>query len=440
MNHIEEISYFVSHDQEGEYIRIPFFLKEEIAKVTIKYNYLKNITENLKDGKIEENVCIIDFSIQGPNHQYLGSSGSNRSTLYFSLNQSSVGFLNPKQMMGEWNIILGAYKVPIEGVNVTYEFIQERKVRKLLKGDTHTHSTASDGKLPLNLLVEVAQNIGLDFLIITDHNNFTGTSELYSSNNFTLIPGVEWTQYRGHGNFWGVDQPFRDSFDTHNPDETLDYIRSGQNNGAKFVINHPFCLDCPWLLGFDVPFDAVEIWNGGTYLSSNLEARLWWHQQLVQGKKISVTGGSDFHSFELFRMLGCPTTNVYAYSQNQNDILDALIKENSFITYTVNGPEIDFEHSNVVCGETYPIGSTVHLQFNQLKEGQKILLILDNQEIEYVVQKNQISKRITLENIRSKFLRIEIYGFIVNQEIMDNPLPLLISNPIYFESGGQINA
>ncbi|SEQ51031.1 hypothetical protein SAMN04488558_11520 [Ignavigranum ruoffiae] len=434
MKYIEKITYFVSHDQEGEYIKIPFFIKNDIEKITISYDYLK-VSKEIQDDKIlEENVSIIDFSIQGPNQQYLGSSGSNRSSLFFSQNQSSVGFINPKVMMGEWNIILGAYKVPLDGLNVTYEFIQESKVRRLLKGDTHTHSTASDGKLPLHLLVDVAKNIGLDYLIITDHNNFNNQTESFSTNDFTLIPGVEWTRYQGHGNFWGINQPFSGSFDTESFQDTSDFIKSGQSKGAKFIINHPFCVDCPWLSGLDLPFDAIEVWNGGTHLQSNFEAQLWWHEQLMKGRKISVTGGSDFHSFELFRMLGCPTTNIYSYSYNQKDILEALIKGNSFITYTVNGPEIDFEQSNVICGETYPLETMVHLYFTHLKNGQKIIIILEDQKIEYIVQTNEVSKNIYFNSGSSKFMRIEIYGSIVNQEIISNQLPILISNPIYFES------
>ena len=50
-----------------------------------------------------------------------------------------------------------------------------------LCGDTHMHSSISDGKYAPDELVEKCQAKGLDWIIITDHNkNAVGDKSYYS--------------------------------------------------------------------------------------------------------------------------------------------------------------------------------------------------------------------------------------------------------------------
>lgn len=432
MNSEKKIEVFVSKAEEGLYLPIFFEIEGRIEGITIRYDYEKDEYIEHNKSVQKHNNSIIDFSIIAPQNQYLGSSGSNRSILKFSNTSSSVGFSNPTKLEGQWTILLGAYKVPDEGINVIYTISLKEKQRRLLKGDTHTHSTGSDGKVPLNLLVDIAKNIELDYLIITDHNIFHSTTEMYTDENFTLIGGSEWTQYNGHGNFWGIDQPIRPNFSTISNEETLQFIEEGKNMGAKFVVNHPFCLHCPWLWTLDIPFDAVEIWNGGTFIRSNISAIDWWHEQLLLGKKIAVTGGSDFHSFDLFRMLGCPTTNVYAWSSSEDDILEALISGNSYISYTVNAPGIDFDQSSVIFGETYPKGHETNICFNNLKSNQTIRIITNIGVEDIKIKSNEILKNISINTESISFLRCEIIGNVIPQSTDDQIFPLMITNAIYF--------
>lgn len=66
------------------------------------------------------------------------------------------------------------------------------------------HSTASDGRKDVYTLAKKAQKTGLDFIAVSDHNNYSENFSLPKISGLTFIPAVEWTHYKGHMNFFGV--------------------------------------------------------------------------------------------------------------------------------------------------------------------------------------------------------------------------------------------
>ena len=68
--------------------------------------------------------------------------------------------------------------------------------------DLHTHSTASDGTVSPQEVVEKAQQIGLGAVALTDHNTLTGLPEFVQAARGTTVravPGIEIsTEYEGH--------------------------------------------------------------------------------------------------------------------------------------------------------------------------------------------------------------------------------------------------
>ena len=58
------------------------------------------------------------------------------------------------------------------------------------KGNLHTHTTNSDGRLSLKQIVSSYKEKKYDFLAITDHNKITLIDE-YSTSDFLLIKGIE---------------------------------------------------------------------------------------------------------------------------------------------------------------------------------------------------------------------------------------------------------
>ncbi|MFV0557341.1 MAG: CehA/McbA family metallohydrolase [Enterococcus sp.] len=396
----------ITHDQEKSYLNIEFAL-EDVESVAIHYAYEKQRLDH--SGQLLSNHSTIDFSISAPNNQYLGSAGSNRSDFYFSETASSVGFQNPDTMKGTWTIIAGAYHVPLEGLEVTYTLTIKKKQYQLVKGDTHMHTTSSDGQYSARSLIHQAEEMGLDFMIMTDHNNFMPKVNESDSSEVTVIPGVEWTQYRGHAGFLGEYQPFTGSFVTRDLASTQAKMQAVQNTGALVVLNHPFCPHCPWEWGFDVPFTGVEIWNGGLTEAANYQALTWWHQQLVAGEKLPMFGGSDFHRHTGQQTLALPVTFVATQSKSKTDILQALKNGASYLSRRLNGPEIELNAGAVTFGQTLSSGDPITISFQQLSGQEEIKVITDTDEKSYYTQANQVAYTLEFVGKEQRFVRIEIW-------------------------------
>ena len=205
----------IDHAQEGTYLRLPFTMPAGMERLTISYRYERYRESDAGGGfTTSEEVNIIDLALVAPNGSEAGASepngasGSNKSQVTISATWATPGYRPMSLIPGVWQIIVGAYQVAPEGVDITYELTFEPKTRRLLRGDLHTHTLASDGVLTAEELGRHALRHGLDFIALTDHNQFARADTLPRIEGLTMIPGVEWTHYRGHANFLGVDQPF----------------------------------------------------------------------------------------------------------------------------------------------------------------------------------------------------------------------------------------
>jgi hypothetical protein len=78
------------------------------------------------------------------------------------------------------------------GLNVT------SKHPRWLRGDFHVHSNHSDGALTPAELADLARDMGLDFIAVTDHNSISAWGECPMSPDLTVIKGMEWSRYGGH--------------------------------------------------------------------------------------------------------------------------------------------------------------------------------------------------------------------------------------------------
>ncbi|MGO4938184.1 CehA/McbA family metallohydrolase [Fundicoccus sp. Sow4_H7] len=429
---MENIVFKIAKDQEGLYLPLEFQV-EDIELLEIWYEYDRRVETVVDDTVYESENAIIDFSIIGPNGQFLGSSGSNRQYLFFSERKSSVGFDKLQTMKGTWTILVGAYKIPEAGIEVEYSFKTHPKKYRWYKGDLHMHTTASDGQLRTTTLVEVAKDMGLDFIVMTDHNNYHPEAGYLSDADLTVIPGVEWTQYNGHGNFINLDRPLAPSFATETDDALHAMIQKGKDAGALFVVNHPFCTNVPWNWTLDVDFDTIEIWNGGSDPRANARAIEWWHQELVKGRRIPAVGGSDFHRFDQLHSLGSPTTHIFSRSNSRTDVLAALKASAAYITNNVNGIELEMVSSDGVnLGGVTSSEETVSVILRHLKKGNRVKVI-DDVETQ-VFDMAEDTKEWGLKEVMKdrKFLRLEVWdvGSLFTIQGLEGNL-LLVSNPIY---------
>ncbi|WP_122088441.1 PHP-associated domain-containing protein [Halalkalicoccus subterraneus] len=156
--------------------------------------------------------------------------------------------------------------------------------------DPHVHSDGSyDGHEPVELVLEHAADIGLDAVVITDHDEIEESlraAELAPRYGLIGIPGVEVSTAHGHLLALGVEelpesgQPF---------DETVEAVRE---LGGVAAVPHPFqrsrhgvrkrrIEDC----------DAVEVYNSMLFTGyRNRRARAF-----AQHRGYPKLGASDAH-------------------------------------------------------------------------------------------------------------------------------------------------
>ena len=223
------------------------------------------------------------------------------------------------------------------------------------KGNTHTHTTNSDGDTAPDEVARWYKSRRYDFLVLSDHNVFTDPATLASlvDSTFLLIPGEEVTtgfrQAAVHVNALGISKVIaapRDSTLLGTVQKTVDAIRAVQ---AVPHINHPnflWSIDTATL--FRVKNDRLlEIFNGHPTVH-NIGGGDWpgmedaWDALLTRGKKIYGIAVDDAHHFkgEFAKARANPGRGwvvVRARSLDARDIVTAL-DEGHF--YASTGPVI----------------------------------------------------------------------------------------------------
>ena len=248
---------------------------------------------------------------------------------------------------------------------------------KWYAGVVHSHTTRSDGAYNPDELVKKAEKTGLDFIILTDHNQFC--DEIPQSSGILVIPGTELTVKGGHTNIWGVKRPI-DNFDCPDYAEWERKISLAKENGATICMNHPHCSNCGWLWPMEPEkVDCVEVWNSPQH-TDNMKCTDWWQEELRKGKKIPAVGGSDFHrSYGVTALLDNPTSYVYAEECTQDAILSAIREGHVTISPKVGGQMIEIRSGDSIIGDTVKIDdkTTAFVSVNEMKKGQT-LKVIDN--------------------------------------------------------------
>ena len=254
-----------------------------------------------------------------------------------------------------------------------------------LCGDTHMHSSISDGKYAPDGLIKKCRSKGLDWIIITDHNKNAVGGKSYYSENLLVIPGAEYTGRNGHMNIFGSGLP---EFDGTRPEKYEQYLSMSaltHSNGCTVSINHPFCSRFGWRMPLEnFPADCVEIWNMFMH-QSNMTCVAWWERQILSGRRISALGGSDYHrDYGTSDMLASPTTFVFAESNSEKDILSALRRGNSFITNSPDASRLILSYEDCVQGDEikFSPGMKIHLHAERLRKDMT-LRVFNNEKIVY---------------------------------------------------------
>ncbi|MDD3411132.1 MAG: CehA/McbA family metallohydrolase [Eubacteriales bacterium] len=423
----------IEQNEERTYFTLPFSVPEAIESMTVTYAYPRHVKSREGAFGLDEERSIVDLGLNAPGHAFVGASGSDRGAITISPFGSSHGYASVDVEPGEWEIIVGAYKVPPEGVTVTYDIELTEKRLRLFRGDLHTHTTGSDGTLTPEQLAELCVHQKLDFVFVTNHNSWFENDHLPRRSDITVIPGVEWTHYKGHTNFLGVRQPYRNPFCVNTAEQARAILEEAHQNGALITFNHPFCQpECGWKWGMDIfPMDAVEIWNGGLMTGPNADCLRWWHDQLCAGRHLPAVGGSDFHREGPLALPGLPTTCVYALSRAPGDLLAAIRAGRCCVSFAPGGPVASLQAGDVLMGGTAASGAEVTLRFEGLRGGDVLRVVTDREAKDTLCPAGAETAELPFRHGGEKF----VYGQVLRSFGYElAPQCVLVSNPIYFDA------
>ncbi|MBW2551292.1 MAG: CehA/McbA family metallohydrolase [Deltaproteobacteria bacterium] len=231
-------------------------------------------------------------------------------------------------------------------------------------GDFHVHTRHSDGPPSIRETLEFAEGVGLDFIMLSEHNTNSGLT-LYKSvqpdfPTLLIIPGVEWTTYHGHANAIGAIEWV--DFKVGVGGVTVEgAIQAYQDQGALFSINHPtvpgddFCIGCPWEYEVDpTTVDGLET-QGGPW-----NANAFWEQMCANGSHAVSVGGSDDHNAgqgnldnPLYSPIGAPVTMVFAEDLSVDAIMDGVRAGRTVIKVNnIDDPMLETELAGDRVGDT----------------------------------------------------------------------------------------
>ena len=428
---MKELRFDLSYtkDDAKKYVKLPFDMPSGIERIEVDYDYPRLVKEPVSAGVRVREANVIDLGIYDENGCLYGWSGSNQKSIFTSSTSSSPGYRHGVNNSGEWALCLGLYKIESQvTINVVLRIYP--RVRKLYRGDMHIHTLNSDGSYPTAFVLSSSEKAGLDFIALTDHNNMKQNSEI-GNPAISVIPGVEFTNYKGHANFFFSDPSikFRGDFLANTFDDMAGLFRKAKDSGAVISINHPIS-DYPWGFGFEnFPFDMIEVWNG-PMRECNMKSILLWHEMLCQGKKISAIAGSDLHVNSLGITFGAPCTMVYSESPNPAEILLNLVAGRSCMAFAPQGPQLDLDIDGTGLGGSVAFrpGLTGKASLSSVREGD-LLKVLDNEGVAatFTVPFNGIFTCSFPVEKRS-FYRLELYRLLLDTQVLCG-----LSNPIFLQ-------
>lgn len=220
---------------------------------------------------------------------------------------------------------------------------------KYYRGDLHGHTTFSDGNLMPNEAVSLIDDIGLDYMALTEHNRMAFG---YPKGKALLIPSFELTLPRGHMNLIGTNLPLHADIveELTSADSIMDSLRRVLTaSGTICSINHPFLK--PW--DYSLPHvnisdvDTLEIICDPTYPDSPLAnqravAFLDWLWE--SGYKLFGVGGSDAHNrlddwyegADRPSVYGDPSTYVFCDGLTVKNLKQGLRNGNIYVSRGLN--------------------------------------------------------------------------------------------------------
>lgn len=355
-------------DGPETHLFLEFEVPEGIAEIEVQHDDLSS--EN-----------ILDWGLDDPNG-FRGWGGGNSEPAVVGVSAASRSYVPGPIPSGTWAVVVGKAKIVETPARYQVDIILRTQATlppqprapyedpgvldgeaRWYAGDFHVHTRESgDARPTISETLAFAQGVGLDFIMLSEHNTNSGLT-LYASvqpdyPKLLIIPGVEWTTYAGHaGGIGAID--WVDHKVGVRGVTAAGAIQQYHDQGALFSINHPtvpggnVCIGCPWEIDVDpTVIDGVEVRSG-----------LWpaidfWEQLCADGAHATALGGSDDHrggqdEGPLNRPIGTPTTMVFAKGLSVDAILEGVRSGRTVVkTLGNDGPMLETELSGERMGDT----------------------------------------------------------------------------------------
>jgi hypothetical protein len=403
-----------SHADRRSFVTMPFEVPASAARIDVTYSEQSDRPE----------ACATDIGLRDPDG-WRGWSGSARRAIFITPYHTTPGYLLGPLTPGRWEVLLGLYDLPESGCVIDLTITIQDVVAEWLTGDLHAHTVHSDGRLTAPELCAFAVAQGLDYLAITDHNTVSQQQQEARNVPLLLIPGVELTTYHGHANFFGRQPPLLD-FRRDSDADLAEHFRQAHEAGMFISVNHPSEFDCGWERTFDLPHDAIEIWNWA-WNDRDAASLALWHQQLVAGRRRIALGGSDFHGPIIPGQALPVVTRIFVRERSVGALLAGLRAGHVMVANGVAAPRLQFTLGEAMIGDTLQVqGDTVALSLQvEGGAGAHLRLITERGvEAEHQIDTAAWSLDHAVPADR-RFYRVEVWSR------GDDAQPLVISNPIF---------
>ena len=316
-------------------------------------------------------------------------------------------------------------------------------------GDMHTHSVHSDGFGTIFENFAAANQAGMDFVVITDHNNSRGWEDAQiagSQHDIIPIRGNEYTRSLTHALFINADSE-RDYSDLP-PVQATCAFRVDSNNQGLVYVAHPFVFgEDSWLMAdaWGADIDGIEVWNGWYSANhiSQVSARQRWDELNNEGRRLFGIATTDSHSANT---VGAVFTTIYVEQISAEGIIEAMRLGRM---YGSNGPVIDFRAGASMMGDVFDVPQegqtvTVNLSGEYVEEFEQVLLIKNGIAIDTrAISATSFDYSVDVFVLPGDLLRMEAFG--IEQGVRTHTYdgreaaslvsaPFAFSNPIFFES------
>jgi predicted metal-dependent phosphoesterase TrpH len=192
---------------------------------------------------------------------------------------------------------------------------------RAMKFDLHLHTSrhSPDSIMPPQLMVRRAREIGLDGVVITEHDWLWTEDELdelrAAEPGLVVLAGIEVTTRQGHFLAYGVTDPFA----VPNGIDVTDLCHEVHRQGGAVVAAHPYRWNQPF---DDILREQRPDLDGLELMSNNMDADTRRRAAELNGRlRLAGLGNSDAHRVET---LGCCYTEFGAPVRDLCDLVEAI--------------------------------------------------------------------------------------------------------------------